>query len=105
MLRQDLRQWISMRALGSKITSCSEEPPPGKLEPWGYAESGRFRASAGTGIKEPTFFENYATGFTIGNPDLAPERSSSWEVGWEQGLLDGALCIFLGCGLIRISKI
>ena len=55
---------------------------------WGYAEGGRFRASAGTGIKEPTFFENYATGFTIGNPDLAPERSSSWEVGWEQGLLN-----------------
>ena len=58
---------------------------------WSYAPSGRIRGSAGTGIKEPTFFENYSTAFTVGNPDLRPERSSSWEVGFEQGLLDGAL--------------
>lgn len=40
-----------------------------------------FRAFAGTGFKEPTFFENFAQGFVRGNPDLAPERSRSWEVG------------------------
>lgn len=46
----------------------------------------RLRASAGTGIKEPTFAENFATGFAVGNPDLDPERSRSWEVGVEQPL-------------------
>lgn len=58
---------------------------------WSYTPSGRLRGSAGTGIKEPTFFENYATAFTVGNPDLDPERSTSWEIGFEQGLLDGAV--------------
>jgi vitamin B12 transporter len=44
----------------------------------------RLRASAGTGFKEPTFYENFATGFARGNPDLKPEHSTSWEVGLEQ---------------------
>ena len=44
------------------------------------------RASAGTAFKEPTFFENYAEGFTRGNPQLEPEESSSWEVGLEHAL-------------------
>jgi vitamin B12 transporter len=47
------------------------------------------RASAGTGFKEPTFFENYAEGFTRGNQQLEPEESRSWEVGAEQSLLRG----------------
>jgi len=41
----------------------------------------RVRASVGTAIKEPSFFENFATGFVIGNPDLDPERARAWEVG------------------------
>ncbi len=41
----------------------------------------RFRASMGTGIKEPTFFESYATGFARGNPNLEPEHSLSIEGG------------------------
>jgi vitamin B12 transporter len=45
----------------------------------------RFRFSVGTGFKEPSFFENYATGFVRGNPNLKPERSQSWEVGVERG--------------------
>lgn len=44
------------------------------------------RGAAGTGFKEPTFFENYATGFTVGNPALQPERSRSWEIGLERRL-------------------
>jgi vitamin B12 transporter len=43
----------------------------------------RLRASAGTGFKEPSFFENYATGFVRGNRNLKPERSASWEAGVE----------------------
>ena len=44
------------------------------------------RLAAGTGIKEPTFFETYATGFTTGNPDLEPEHSTSFEAGLDQDL-------------------
>jgi vitamin B12 transporter len=47
------------------------------------------RASAGTAFKEPTFFENFAEGFTRGNPALEPERSRSWELGARQTLADG----------------
>lgn len=46
----------------------------------------RFRATAGSGIKEPTFFETFASDFVRGNPELDPERSLSWEIGVEQTL-------------------
>jgi vitamin B12 transporter len=49
----------------------------------------RVRASVGTGIKEPTFYENFAAdGFSVGNPDLDPERSLAWEVGLEHALTE-----------------
>ncbi|HEY7192247.1 MAG TPA: TonB-dependent receptor [Gemmatimonadales bacterium] len=51
---------------------------------YSLAANTRIRASAGTGFKEPTFFENFAHGFTLGNPDLDPERSQSWELGIER---------------------
>lgn len=46
----------------------------------------RLRASLGTAFKEPSLYQNYATGFAAGNPDLHPERSFSWEGGVEQQL-------------------
>ena len=46
----------------------------------------RLRATAGTGFREPSFSENYSTGYTVGNPDLRPEHSRSWELGIEQWL-------------------
>ncbi len=46
----------------------------------------RFRATTGTGFREPTFIENYSTGFSIGNPNLKPEHSRSWEVGLERDM-------------------
>ncbi|MFN3912406.1 TonB-dependent receptor plug domain-containing protein [Hyphomonas sp.] len=67
----------------------------------GYAfESlgGRLRASAGTGVKNPTFTElfGFFPGSFIGNPDLKPEQSTSWEIGWEQtaGPADFSLTYF-----------
>jgi vitamin B12 transporter len=47
----------------------------------------RIRASAGTGFKEPRFYEQFATGFVRGNPDLQPETSRSLEAGveWSRG--------------------
>lgn len=54
---------------------------------WRPAGSGtRLRMSAGSGIKEPTFFETYAAGFATGNPELEPERSLSVEAGADQEL-------------------
>ncbi|HEV8509594.1 MAG TPA: TonB-dependent receptor [Gemmatimonadales bacterium] len=49
------------------------------------AHATRARFSVGTGFKEPSFFENYATGIVRGNPHLKPERSRSFEVGLERG--------------------
>ena len=49
----------------------------------------RVRATAGAGFREPTFSENYSTGYSVGNPDLKPEHSRSWELGLEQSLADG----------------
>ncbi|MGQ0814950.1 MAG: TonB-dependent receptor domain-containing protein [Gemmatimonadota bacterium] len=43
------------------------------------SSSVRLRASAGTGFKEPRFFEQFAQGFVRGNPELEPERSRSLE--------------------------
>ncbi|MGQ0560916.1 MAG: TonB-dependent receptor plug domain-containing protein [Gemmatimonadota bacterium] len=51
------------------------------------SSSVRLRASAGTGFKEPRFFEQFAQGFVRGNPELEPERSRS---------LEGALDVTVG---------
>jgi vitamin B12 transporter len=56
---------------------------------WRVFRATRLRASAGTAFREPTFFENYASGFVSGNPDLRPEHSRSVDLGVEQDLLSG----------------
>ncbi len=50
------------------------------------------RAAFGTGIKNPTFTERFGffTNF-VGNPNLQPEESTSWEAGIDQRLLDNRL--------------
>ena len=47
----------------------------------------RIRGSVGTGFKEPSFFENFDSPFSVGNPDLKPERSFSVEGGIDQDLM------------------
>jgi vitamin B12 transporter len=54
---------------------------------WRPVEGTRLRGSAGSAIKEPTFYESYAEGYVRGNPALDPERARSWEVGVEQEAL------------------
>lgn len=50
------------------------------------------RASAGAGIKEPSFFESFGVSFFAqGNPDLKPERSRTFDLGAEQRLLRNRL--------------
>ncbi|HUP89181.1 MAG TPA: TonB-dependent receptor [Longimicrobiales bacterium] len=43
----------------------------------------KLRASAGTGFKQPRFFEQFASGFIKGNPALEPETSRSFDGGVE----------------------
>lgn len=57
------------------------------------AAATRLRGSVGTAFKEPSFFENFATGFVVGNPDLDPERGRTWELGVEQDLLRRSLTL------------
>jgi vitamin B12 transporter len=53
----------------------------------------RVRLAAGTAFTEPTFIENYAAGFAVGNPDLKPERARSWEAGLEHAVARGRLTL------------
>lgn len=48
----------------------------------------RLRAAGGTGFKAPSLFQRFGQigSFFRGNPDLRPERSTSWEVGSETDL-------------------
>ncbi len=49
----------------------------------------RLRGQVGKGMKEPAFLETITSAFTVGNPELKPERSLVWEVGAEQALGSG----------------
>lgn len=60
----------------------------------GYDLTGntRLRASAGSGIKSPGFFElfGFFDGRFIGNENLKPEKSTGWEIGIDQRLGNAA---------------
>jgi outer membrane cobalamin receptor len=58
----------------------------------GGVDATTLRASAGEGIKEPSFFESFGVSeFARGNPELRPERSRTFDLGVEQRLLSGRL--------------
>ena len=60
----------------------------------GYRLTGstRLRAAAGSGVKNPGFFELYGfvSGQFIGNDALRPEKSTGWEVGVDQDVSNTA---------------
>lgn len=60
---------------------------------WNVRAETRLRATAGSGFKEPTFYENFATGFVTGDPGLLPERTRSVEAGIEQALAEGSITL------------
>lgn len=70
-------------------------------ETWRLAASQRFvetgtrlHASGGTGVTNPSFTEQFGTGFNfVGNPALRPEHSLGWDVGVEQVLFNGRLVV------------
>lgn len=54
----------------------------------------KFRASLGTGVKDPTLYELYgAPGLfpVLPNPDLKPERSRGWDAGIDQAFFNSRL--------------
>ena len=53
---------------------------------------GRLHTSYGTGVKNPTLTELFGFSSTfVGNPNLKPEQSKSWDIGYEQQFLDGLI--------------
>lgn len=56
---------------------------------------GRLRASIGTGVKNPTMTElfGFFPAFFAGNPDITPEESLGYNIGYEQSLLSDDLTI------------
>jgi vitamin B12 transporter len=59
---------------------------------WRVTDTTRLRAAAGSGVKNPGFFELYGfvDGRFIGNAALRPEKSTGWEVGLDQQIGDSA---------------
>lgn len=57
----------------------------------------RLHASFGSGVTNPTFFEQFGfvPGTFVGNPDLKPEESRGWDAGIEQTLWDSRLILDL----------
>jgi len=62
---------------------------------YALSDSTKRRGAIGTGQKNPTFTERFGffPGQFIGNPDLLPERSVSYDLGLDHGFLDGALLL------------
>ena len=58
-----------------------------------FGERTRFHGSYGTGFKAPTFDELFFLGF--GNPNLLPETNEGFDLGIEEGFLDGRLVLDL----------
>lgn len=58
-----------------------------------FASDTRFRASVGTAFREPAFAETDSSSFAVANPELRPERTTSWELGVEQGMASGTLVL------------
>lgn len=59
--------------------------------------STRLHASIGTGVTNPSFFEQFGfnPGSYVGNPDLEPEESEGWDAGVEQAFWNGRAVIDL----------
>ena len=86
----DRRRPRSSGTAATARTPCRASPSRVRLREGEDATT--LRASAGMGIKEPSFLESYGESFFAkGNPDLDPERSTTFDVGVEQRLLASRL--------------
>jgi vitamin B12 transporter len=50
---------------------------------WTVTRNTSIRGAVGNAFKAPAFDETFSSAFTIGNPDLDPERTMSWEASVE----------------------
>jgi len=55
------------------------------------AQNTSVRGAVGNAFKAPAFEETFSTAFTIGNADLDPERTTSWELSAEQRIAGRAV--------------
>ena len=64
---------------------------------WQFNDRTRLRASVGSGQKAPTFIERFGfyPGQFVGNPDLKPEMSTSFDLGLDQTFMGDALALQL----------
>jgi len=62
---------------------------------YAVSDATTLRGNIGTGHKNPTFTDlfGYFPGQFVGNPDLKPETSTSYDIGLDHKLLDGALLL------------
>lgn len=94
-----LDQYFITAALRQDLNDAFEDATTYSLSAaWRIPGTGtRLHASVGTGVTNPTFFEQF--GFDpdtfIGNPDLIPEESFGWDVGIEQRFFDEQLVVDL----------
>ena len=59
-----------------------------------FGDRFRVRASVGTGFKTPTLEETYGnSAYSIGDPALKPEQSTSWELGAERSLFEDRVTV------------
>ena len=59
---------------------------------WELSTKTKLRAAIGTAFRAPNFFRLFSTSsFSLGNPNLKPEESKSWEVGFDQYYKNGAI--------------
>jgi len=57
---------------------------------WMLPSKTKLRAAVGSAFRAPNFFRLFSTsGFALGNPNLKPEESESWEFGFDHYLNDG----------------
>lgn len=55
---------------------------------WDVLPNATVRATVGNAFKAPAFDETFSSTFTVGNPQLDPERTTSWEAAAEYRLGD-----------------
>ena len=79
------RLYITAGVRAEDNTTFGTSENPGLAVSFRFRPDTRLRFSAGKGIKEPNFTENFSENrFFFGNPDLLAERSRSWETAIEQ---------------------
>lgn len=85
------RLFLTLGGRVERNDSFGTRAVPRAAAAWRFGPPSRpttLRGSAGAGIKEPSFFQSFGTEtFALGNPDLKPERSRTYDAGLEQRLL------------------